>query len=1179
MYKFYFKSKAKPPGYAFKFLLAMKLTTLFLIAAILQVSASTMAQKITFSTKDASLKEVFDKISDQSGYDFLASSSVLKQAKPVTLTVKAEDLKTVLDKIFADQPLRYVIQEKMVVVSPKTTAKITAQLNESVDPITISGKVTDSLGNTLPGATIKVVGTATSTTTNNDGVFSINANLGDQIAVSFVGFNPYSFKVAGEMPYQNIVLHTAASKLQEVNVISTGYQTLPRERVTGSFAQPIKAEYDARIAPDVISKLNGITSGLLFNANTLNTPSGRLDLNIRGRSTIFANDQPLIIVDNFPYSGDINNINPNDVQSITVLKDAAAASIWGVRAGNGVIVITTQRGKLNQPLKLDFSANLTVFNKPDLNYNPNQLNASSYINLEKFLFDKGFFDGNLSNTTTYPVVSPVVELLAANRAGTLTNDDLNKQLDVLRQVNSNDQLGKYFYQKAANQQYAVSLSGGSGKANYYFSTGFDRDVASVKDNASQRITVNSQNNFQLLKKLEFSAGVNYVKSTSYSDNTLIQVQNKLYPYSKIADDNGNPLPISYNFRQSFVQAAPGSGFLDWSFYPLKELGATSNTTTVADTRLNSALKYTFFKGLSAEIKYQYENSLSQNKILQGQETYAARDYINTFSIVTNGQVSGHNVPLGGILNISNSSLVANNFRGQLNYDNSWADHHFTALAGYEFSQTSGDSNQSLLYGYNDDLGTFSNIDAVNSFVTFPSGNQTIYNGLGVRSSLVRVRSTFANAAYTYQDRYTISGSARIDGTNYFGVATNQKNVPLWSAGFKWDISRESFYKVDWLPVLDFRGSYGYNGNLIQSITGVTTLQYYSNAAYTNYNYALISNIGNPDLRWEKTGIANLAIDFGTKYGNITGSFEYYFKKETDLLGFKNFPENSGITQLEGNYADMKSRGFDLSVTSRNINSGLKWYTTILFSHATDKVTHYDVLPYSYQLAGAGTGAPNFGRPVFGVYAYKWGGLDPSNGNPIGYVNGAKSQDYSAITVNSAVSDLIYEGSARPTYFGGINNRLTYKNFGLSIQINYKLGYYFMSPALTYSGISANSVFLRVNRDYSNRWQVPGDEQKTNVPSLIYPFNSARDQFYKYSEVNVEKADHVRLQDVTLSYDLNKTTYHQLPFATLQLFIHSNNIGILWRANHKGLDPDAIPTTDNTTMPVPRSVAIGVKGTF
>ncbi|MCU1483192.1 MAG: hypothetical protein JWQ19_3978 [Subtercola sp.] len=1185
MYNFYSKKLVRPPGRAFNILLIMKLTTVILVTAILQVSASAYSQKISLSERNAPLNKIFEKISDQTGYDFLVSTDNLKQSKPVTIRIQNEELKVVLDRIFAGQPLTFVIQEKMVVVSKKEQAALDQSNVPAAIPVTITGKVTDTTGSPLPGATVKIKGSNKSMLTDIEGGFNMKVQEGDEIQISFVGYLTFSLIAKAGQGFQQVVLHTSSSRLNEVTVVSNGYQTLPKDRATGSFSQPIKAMYEDRISTDVLSRLDGITSGVLFNANTSVSQNG-FDISVRGRSTIFASDQPLIVVDNFPYSGNINNINPNDVESITLLKDAASASIWGVRAGNGVIVITTKRGAINKPLKIGFNANLTLYNKPDLNYNPNQLSSSSYIQLERYLFNQGYYDANLTDVTNYPVISPAVSLLAAQRAGSITSGDLAAQLNALSKTNVNGQLSKYFYRKATNQQYAINFSGGSSKAIYYFSAGYDEDLASLKNNANQRITINTQNAFYPVKNLEISVGLNAVQTNSMIDNTYAITRGSIFPYTKIADDKGQPLTIPFGYNQSYVQSAPSNGFLDWSYAPLKQLGEPDNRSRTNDIRLSTGIKYTLLKGLSAELRYQYENSNLQNRDFESQDTYFTRNLINEFAITNNGQVTGNNIPLGGVLELANSTVVANDVRAQLNYNLNWTNNSLTALAGYELSQTVGDNNSSYMYGYNNDNATFTNVNAVTSFATNPSGSPSAINsGLGAGETTDRFRSAFGNVAYTYKDRYTVSGSARVDGSNYFGVATNQKSVPLWSTGVKWDITRESFYKLSWLPKLSFRATYGYNGNLDRSVTGVTTFLYNNNAPVTNLPYAFISNIGNPDLRWEKTGIANFGVDFGATNNIVSGSLEYYLKKETDLLGFKNFPTNTGITLLEGNYSDMRGQGFDLSVTTKNLTGLFKWTTTVLFSHAADKVTRYDVVPNAITLAGSdGNGSlaePNLGKPVFGVYSYKWGGLNPTNGNPTGFLNGAKSEDYANIIQNTPVSSLIYNGPARPTYFGGLNNRFSYKGLSLAVQINYKLGYYFRKPTINYNQItSSGSSFLVVNNDFDKRWQAPGDEKTTNVPSLVYPFSQFRDQFYQYSQVNVENGDNIRLQDISLSYQFNRSDYPHLPFSNLQLFFYGNNIYLIWKANHVGLDPDAVPGQgDYSISPNPRSVSFGFKGTF
>lgn len=1161
-----------------KWLMRINLTCLILLVAFMQVSLAANAQKISLSKKNVPLTEIFKELRKQTGYDFVINKEQIKISKPVSIQSNGIEMVDALNKCFEGQPFTYRIEDKMIVVVNKRQEQTKIELLQ----IEVNGRVADVNGLPLSGASIKVKGTSLTTTSNEKGEFALNKVDDNAILqISYIGYETREMMASKSM---TITLSQSISALTEISVVSTGYQILPKERATGSFGQPIKEMFDSRVSTDVLSKLSGITSGLLFNSNTLGTASGNLDMNIRGRSTIFANDQPLIVVDNFPYNGDMSNINPNDVLNITVLKDAAAASIWGVRAGNGVIVITTKQGKFGQPLKVGFNTNLTIANKPNLNYNSNQLKSSDYIDLEQFLFNKGYYDAYLNDNINYPSISPVVEYLASQRAGEISVDQLSSRLNLLRSSNANDQVGEYFYQKAVNQQYAINLSGGSNKATYYFSAGYDNNIPNLTGNKFQRITLNSQNVYQPFKHLLLNVGLNVIQAQTNKNNTLSNTLSYLLPYSQFTNADGLPISISSGYRSSFVETAPTKGFLDWSFNPIHELHNKDDVAKSLNIRLTTGLKYSFLKGLDLDVKYQYERSNNQERNLQNQNSYFARNLINQFSVLTSGNVTGYNVPLGGILNLQNGNSISNNIRTQLSYNQIWEKHAIAAIAGYELSQVRSESNSSLLYGYNDNVGTFSEVNTTSPFDTNPSGNRNINGGLGIGGTLDRFRSSFANLAYTYNEIYTISGSARIDGSNYFGVATNQKNVPLWSIGAKWIVDKEKFYQSEWLPSLSLRATYGFSGNLDRSVTGVTTFQFFNDPFYFNLPYAFISNLGNPDLKWEKTGTTNFGIDFGIYRNIISGSLDYYFKKGTDVLGYKNFATNAGIASLKGNYSDMKGHGFDFSITSRNLDEELKWATTFLFSYATDKVTRYDVMATT-NLVVATTGStseavPVVGKPVFGLYSYKWAGLNPSTGNPIGYLDGKQSEDYQSITSRTPIEDLIYSGSARPRYFGGINNHFSYKGFNLDIQVNYKIGYFFRKPTINYSNITATGGALRVNKDYVDRWQKTGDENITNVPSMIYPSSSTRDNFYQFSEVNIEKGDHIRLQDVSFSYDFIKKVFPKLPFNNLQLYLYSNNIGILWRANKKGIDPDAVASFgDVSTTTASRSISFGIKGTF
>lgn len=1171
--------------FRYKYFVLTVATTCFINCALATVIAKSqdLDKRISIDVEKKTLKETLDQISKQAHIGIIYSNAKGILKKSVTIHAKDQPVSKVLTEILSPLTLTYeIIGDQIVIKLVDTSVRPPSTGESQKQKFPIKGKVTDVNGLALPGATIKIKDGAALATTDSNGEFQIS-NVPDStiLQVSFIGYVTKEIVVT-DSNYLTISLENGSNQLDEVAVVSTGYQNIPKERATGSFSQPIKEMYDDRVSTDVISKMDGITSGLLFNRNTTNTQNGQLDLSIRGRSTIFANDQPLIVVDNFPYSGDINNINPNDVASITVLKDAAAASIWGVRAGNGVIVITTKKGKISQPLNISFNSNVTVFQKPNLKYNPQYMSTSDYISVEEFLFKNGKYDADLINTVTYPFVSPIVNILAQQRAGSISSANATTQINALSQNNVLNDVSKYLYQNAVNQQYSLNLSGGDAKTTYYLSAGYDNDLPAQKDNTYDRLTINSNVLFYPVKNLQIGMGLNYIQSNTRTDNTISNVlSGNIYPYAQFADSKGNPLTILKSYSAGFVQNAPSLGYLDWSYAPLTDLGLGDNTTKYGDVRLSPSLRYNIVKGLSLEAKYQYEQYTNNFRDYESQQTYSTRNLINQYSTVDgNGNVTGYNIPLGGILNQSLTTVTAYNARAQLSYSGAWNKSSLNAIAGIEQSQTKTDGiADATLYGYNSNTATSSNVDLLDDFPLNPGavGYGTINNGGGVAGLLTRIRSSFGNGAYTYDNKYTISASGRIDGSNYFGVETNLKSVPLWSFGGKWDIDKEQFYHLDWMPVLRFRSTYGYNGNLDQNITGVTTFVNDGiNSVYTHLPQARISNVGNPELRWEKAGIANLGIDFGLKNNLITGTLEYFVKNGKDIIGNESFAPSTGLMIFEGNYASMSGNGFDIQLMSKNIDKALKWHTTLLFSHATDKVTKYDatIIPSALTTAD-GTGGniyPAVSYPVFGIWSYRYAGLDPQNGDPQGYVDGKISKDYANLTQPTSKTDLAYSGPARPQYFGAINNNFSYKNFSLSVNISYKFDYYFRRSSLNYTTLFNN--WSGGNKEYAQRWQKPGDEKNTNVPSMVYPDNPVRDQFYQYSSATVVKGDNIRLQDVSLNYNLDRQLYQNLPFKNIQVYFYANNLGIIWRANKLNLDPDY-----PTGYPSPKSIALGLKANF
>jgi len=1130
----------------------MKLTAIILLSAGLGASAKGISQTVTLDMKNAPVQNVFKEVIRQTGISIIYNEALLKDAPPVTINVKNVPLKDVLDICLGNQEIEYVIKDNTVEVKPKVkkTNVFTETFQIPPPPIDVHGRVLNDKGQPVEGATVTVKGTNKQVSTNANGEFiltGIDANA--TLIVSAVNIETYEIQIAGKTDLAiNVKTKVTTGEIITVEV-NTGYQKVKSNEITGSVVVINNEQLNRSVSPDILSRLNGITSGVLFQYGTRDNQDLRGNVIVRGYSTILSSKLPLIVVDDFPFEGDLSSINPNDVESITVLKDAAAASIWGTKAGNGVIVITTKKGKYNRALKVSVNSSLTVIEKPDIFYAPT-LSSSDYIDVETFLFNRGFYNSSISSNSQ-PPLSNAVEILLNRRNGIISPTDSITQLNALRELDVRDDLLKYYYNRQTLQQYALNLSGGTHNQQYFASVGYDHNINTT--NNYNRLTINASNTYSLLKnKLEITSGIWY--STSAIKNYASQYK-FTNPYEQFADGSGNPLPIA-RLRQGYIDTAGGGKLLDWTYYPLKEIEYADNKTTSFNYRLNTGIKYRILKGLDIDLKYQYQKFQTENRNFNSLQTFDTRDLINHYTDLTQTNPNLRNpVPIGGILNQAHFVYTSQNLRGQLNYNNNWKQkHRLIIFGGAEIGDEVTKSNTFQYYGYNDENGTSISVDYVNNYKDYVTGDvrkipaNQIFSGL--RNRIV---STYANMAYTYKDRYTYSMSGRRDGSNIFGTSTNNKWKPLISFGGSWDINKERFYKINWLPQLKLRATYGYQGNVDNSTSALLTINYESNPNIWNQLVGRVNNPPNPDLRWEKMRIVNIGLDFACSKNRITGSIDFYQKKGMDLLGYKEFAPSAGLNSTKTNSADMKGRGIDVVINSININRKIKWTTTFLFSYAKDWVTDYKLPPAHIGVYVQGSINPIIGRPVTALYSYKWAGLDPTSGDPQGYINQQVSKNYSQLLTSPDLNDLVYHGPTTAPYFGSLMNTLSWKQLSFSFNLIYKFGYYFRRPSINYSGLFSGSD--PGNKDYTLRWQKPGDESFTNVPSLIYPADNNRDQFYNLSEILVEKGDHIRLQDIRVSYDLDKQTIRKLPFQNVRIYIYVSNIGVLWRANKLGIDPD------------------------
>jgi hypothetical protein len=422
-------------------------------------------------------------------------------------------------------------------------------------------------------------------------------------------------------------------------------------------------------------------------------------------------------------------------------------------------------------------------------------------------------------------------------------------------------------------------------------------------------------------------------------------------------------------------------------------------------------------------------------------------------------------------------------------------------------------------------------------------------------------SIYGNAAYTYHNLYSLFGSIRNDRANLFGVNTNGKGVPLWSTGMAWQASNQNFYPLNWLPFLKFRATYGRSGNIARLASAYTTALSSSSNGLSGspYDQLTIQSPPNKNLRWEQVDQWNYGIDFATKGRALSGTIEYYRKHATDLLAQIPADPTLGLIPsigvagtYYGNAASIKGKGFDAQLETRNLNGEFKWTTRILYSYTSSIVDRYLIRPGLGNIyVNQNVLNPVVGKPVFGVYSFRTQGLDPQTGDPRGISNGKTSLDWDALYNTTRLDSMVFNGPTEPTQFGSVRNTFSWRHFSMSFTLSYQFGNYFRLPGLSYSGLANNWTGSSA---YALRWQRPGDEKKTNVPSFRYPLNESRDNFYIYSNSLIRKSDQIRWEDISLSYELDKAQYRRLPFQDIRFYGYISGLGTIWTANKEHIDP-------------------------
>jgi TonB-linked SusC/RagA family outer membrane protein len=1171
------------------FILFMRVFILVLYLGLTSIYANVAKaqNEISVKVQGASLQTLFNAIQQKSDYVFFYNDDLLSATKKVNVN-QYGTVEQILNTALASTGLTYSIIDKQVVIRK---AKKVQQ--EQYD---ITGIVTDKNGNPLVGVNVLLVSNKSNwDITREKGDFRLLVTATDSLRFDYLGYESRTIAIKNQK-FLKVTLTQDVMELTGVAVVaSNGYTDIPKERVTGAF-EVIGAKELAEVPTvDVASRLEGKMAGVNVDPRTGS-------ISIRGTNSYSGVGSPLIVIDGFPQSDNdfkfskrgvsgasiLSYLNPDDIETITVLKDAAAASIWGSRAANGVIVVTTKKGKKGDPT-INFSTTTAIGERMDLG-KLRVMNTSQYIDYEKDLVAGGFIVDNINNTVGSGGAknpSAAQEIMFQQQRGTISLAQRDQLLNQLAQNDNLGQINKYLLRNSVTRQYDLSVTGGSDKSTYYLSLGYNKDEAAMRGNESESYNITLNNSFQLKSFLKLNTGVNYV-SSSYQTNTVVNealsnVSNSaLRPYDMIADQNGNGIDRYIIFRPELAKGFEAKGYLPWTYNYLDELNYSNVITKGANIRLNASLTATVTNWLNFEASGMYTSIGNKVKSLSELDSYYSRNMINEATSVSTAGKLVYGIPMGAYLYNTITSNASQSMRFQMNINKNFNENnslHF--LAGSEIREERREGSSQRFYGYNEDTNSGATINP-SALYTTVYGWQTNIGSSDNSISKYRDRylSYYALGSYDFMNRYHVSSSVRFDDYNLLGASRKNRALPLWSVGGKWDINKEFFLKeVNWLSDLALRVTYGkagvapnggYGSN--NAIIGVGSIDF-----NTQLPTAYISLPENAEIKWETTSTLNFGLDYGVFNNRLRGSADLYYKKSYDILTSLPFNPTYGWGTLTYNTGTLKGRGIDLSISGTIINSGFKWNSSFNFAYNTNEVTdsRFKATTTNQFL----TGVTTEGQTIGYMYAYKWAGLD-ANGQSMVYKNDGTTVSSSQSIAAISKDDLKYMGTSVAPYFGGFMNDFSYKNFRLGVQITYYAGHVFRNTVLqnypTYAGVQSGAVAK--GDIIADRWRQAGDEAFTNVPGLAnISFNSVNR--FQMADFNVLPADNIRLQQVSLGYNVPSKFLDRTFIKSLSFNFAARNLGLLWVKNDLGIDPQYLSNNNYNTLAPQRNYTLQFNCSF
>ena len=1169
-----------------------------MLCVSLAAALPTFAQKtFNISFNDTPVEQAIAELRKKTGYEFVYQKNIFSEQPRVSGNFTHHTLEQIINRLFVeDLNISYEIVDKTVILS-----KSDKELPYFKRLIT--GMVTDQDNEPLIGATVFLEGTKIGTSTDVDGMFSIIAEgKNPTLRVSYVGMK--TRQIAVKKGEQNIVVTLDEDPQLMTEVIVTGYSNFKRESATGSYQTITAEDLAQRHMGTITENLEGKVPGMV----TYDNGKGK-QMTIRGTGSFEASTNPLVVVDGLPIEGSIETVNPYDIANITVLKDAAAAAIYGARASNGVIVITTKRAQ-GSKTQVDFNVDVTTYEKNDYSY-LKLASASEMVELEGYNFNAVLNSANrapYNSLLTYyrngrtNSISPATLLYLRNSLGDISDSELNAGLDRLRSNNYLSQWQRNFETPKVNQQYNLAVRHNSESLASSLNLNYERDNNATPGDYISNIMFGYNGIWKVFSRLDVNFGINLLSERTknhlraeYGGAMDLLPYYSLYNSDKSLSDIGEYfLPANCNIND------PKYGFKSMEYNPVSDYGKAMSRERRTNIRSYVNATFTILPGWTASGQFQYEDIYYKGDTYHSGESYTMRSLYNLYTGYDKASATvNHYIPEEGMLKTTTSEGSYYTFRAQTNYDNNFGGKHdINAVAGFEFRQQNTKTYGNVLLGYDDATQTNANsmvnwglLKEIEGTGSALGADSYMYGAPGDNSFttgdvLHRFYSVYFTGNYVYDTRYTLTGSFRIDKADLFGADPKFRGTPLWSLGLGWNLHNEAFLRdTDWLDALKLRASYGITGNIANDISSYLTGTIGINDIYGN-KYATIDTPPNDQLRWEKTKTWNFGVDFSFWNARLTGAVDFYSKNGSDLLTNTDLDPTTGWNVLKINNGKVRNTGVEIQLNgdilravSRN-DVALSADLSLAFNH--NKVTKVAHKPTT-GIEALSMYTLHKGYPVNALFSYDFAGMQKVDDLQYFAWRDAKGNIHTSDITSEefTVNDIVYSGSLDPKVMASFTPTVRWQGFSLSAMFSYYGGHVMRGDTQDWTsdgslyGYGSLSVISAVPSSYLNYWKEGADKYPGNgVDGMSKVVGDA-----SYGSHTVMPADFMKVRNIVLGYSFNEAVCRALRMQNLRLRFQINNL-CYWARNNHGIDPEANnPIGGDRSLRTPRSYTFSVNFSF